>query len=136
MQNIQKLNLRGPRTSNISLKFIASPFSNGQIDGEDFVNFCGLLRKHEPTKRSHPIMTNFLPYPFTFVALRRYSSGVHLDTNSVYIFDNLHSIKLSTDHRPFWPPIVFSNFYCMLFFCKSFLNPNIFFQFESELICI
>ena len=22
-------------------------FSNCQIDGEDFVNFCGLLRKHE-----------------------------------------------------------------------------------------
>ena len=20
---------------------------NGQIDGEDFINFCGLLRKHE-----------------------------------------------------------------------------------------
>ena len=22
--------------------------SKGQIDSEDFVNFCGLLRKHEP----------------------------------------------------------------------------------------
>ena len=28
MQNIQKLYLRGPRTSNISLKFIESPFSS------------------------------------------------------------------------------------------------------------
>ena len=27
IQNIQKLNLRGPRTSNISLKFIESPFN-------------------------------------------------------------------------------------------------------------
>ena len=26
------------------LKFV---FSKNQIDGEDFVNFCGLLRKHE-----------------------------------------------------------------------------------------
>ena len=63
---------------------------------------------------SHPIMTNFLPYPFTFVALRRYSSGVHLETNSVYIFDNLHSIKLSTDHRPFLATYCFFIFFLIL----------------------
>ena len=29
-------------------------FTNkGQIDGEDFVNFCGLLRKHELYSESH-----------------------------------------------------------------------------------
>ena len=37
------------------------PCSKRQIDGEDFVNFCGLLRKYELTRVCHGKMSFFEP---------------------------------------------------------------------------
>ena len=34
MQNIQKLNMRGPWTSNVTVKFIASPFSSQRVENK------------------------------------------------------------------------------------------------------
>ena len=44
MQNIQKLNMRGPRTSNVSVKFIASPFTRRILNSRFMSFLVGRLR--------------------------------------------------------------------------------------------
>ena len=41
-QNIRKLNMRGPRTSNVSVKFIASPFSRFYLSLQSLIFICSL----------------------------------------------------------------------------------------------
>ena len=45
--------------------------SKCQIDGEDFVNFCGLLRKHELYKNIHLVFWSILSFKMEVLQISR-----------------------------------------------------------------
>ena len=61
--------------------------SDRQIDGEDFVNFCGLLRKHE-------LYTNVLMANLSLVTDFSFDSYVYL---GMFIFIQLILVHIQTD---------------------------------------